>query len=208
MAGEKQINFIWSHLVPLWKIIKVFLNCLFSSFGWNKLILEIPDLRIWQIYPFFAALEFSILIHVREIIFLACKTGRRFCSRSSLPQVFLRKGVMKICSKFTGKHQMPKCDFNKVAKQLYWNHISAWVFSCKFAPYFQNNFSWEHLWMAAVAVSKQDCCYGLLRTYLDHQIMSNKWIPKEKPLNCLPEIKKTLRAIFYLNLAYEYLFYN
>ena len=104
MAGEKQINFIWSHLVPLWKIIKVFLNCLFSSFGWNKLILEIPDLRIWQIYPFFAALEFSILIHVREIIFLACKTGRRFCSRSSLPQVFLRKGVVKICSKVTGKH--------------------------------------------------------------------------------------------------------
>ena len=103
---------------------------------------------------------------------------------------------------------MPKCDFNKVALQLYWNHPSAWVFSCKFAPYFQNNFSWEHLWMAAVAVSKQDCCYGLLRTYLDHQIMSNKWIPKEKPLNCLPEIKKTLRAIFYLNLAYEYLFYN
>ena len=27
---------------------------------------------------------------------------------------------------------MPKCDFNKVAKQLYWNHTSAWVFSCKF----------------------------------------------------------------------------
>ena len=24
---------------------------------------------------------------------------------------------------------MPKCDFNKVAKQLYWNHISAWVVS-------------------------------------------------------------------------------
>ena len=26
---------------------------------------------------------------------------------------------------------MPKCDFNKVAKQLYWSHTSAWVFSCK-----------------------------------------------------------------------------
>ena len=30
---------------------------------------------------------------------------------------------------------MPKCDFNKVAK-----HTSAWVFSCKFAAYFQNTF--------------------------------------------------------------------
>ena len=35
---------------------------------------------------------------------------------------------------------MPKCDFNKVAKQ---------VFSCKFAVYFQNTFSSEHLWTAA-----------------------------------------------------------
>ena len=33
---------------------------------------------------------------------------------------------------------IPKCDFNKVAKQLYWNRTSAWVFSCKFAAYFKN----------------------------------------------------------------------
>ena len=26
-------------------------------------------------------------------------------------------------------------------KQLYWNHTSAWVFSCKFAAYFKNTFS-------------------------------------------------------------------
>ena len=29
---------------------------------------------------------------------------------------------------------IPKGDFNKAALQLYWNHSSAWVFSCKF-PY-------------------------------------------------------------------------
>ena len=40
---------------------------------------------------------------------------------------------------------MPKCDFNKFAKQLYWNHTSAWVFSCKFDAYFQNSFFTEHL---------------------------------------------------------------
>ena len=44
---------------------------------------------------------------------------------------------------------MPKSDFNKVALQLYWNHISSSVFSCKFAAYFQNIFSWEHLWVSA-----------------------------------------------------------
>ena len=35
---------------------------------------------------------------------------------------------------------MPKCDFNKVALQLYWNRNSAWVFSSKSAVYFQNTF--------------------------------------------------------------------
>ena len=34
---------------------------------------------------------------------------------------------------------MPKCDFNKVAKKLYWNHTSAWMFSCKVAAYFQKH---------------------------------------------------------------------
>ena len=49
---------------------------------------------------------------------------------------------------------MPKCDFNKVAKQRYWNHTSAWVFSCKFATYFQNTFSSEQPWMAASDISE------------------------------------------------------
>ena len=35
---------------------------------------------------------------------------------------------------------IPKCDFNKVVKQLYWNHTSEWVSSSRFAAYFQNNF--------------------------------------------------------------------
>ena len=44
---------------------------------------------------------------------------------------------------------MTKCDFNKVTKQLCWNHTLSWVFSCKFAAYFQNPFFKKHLWMAA-----------------------------------------------------------
>ena len=44
---------------------------------------------------------------------------------------------------------VPKCHFSKVALQLYWNRTSTWVFSCKFAPYFQNTFSQEHLWVVA-----------------------------------------------------------
>ena len=37
----------------------------------------------------------------------------------------------------------------KDAKQLYWNRTLAWVFSCKFAAYFENTFYEEHLWLAA-----------------------------------------------------------
>ena len=50
-----------------------------------------------------------------------------FLFRSSPPEVFLRKGVLKICSEFTGEHIMSKCDFNKVALQLYWNCNSAFL---------------------------------------------------------------------------------
>ena len=51
---------------------------------------------------------------------------------------------------------MPKCDFNKVAKQLalqlYSNHTSACVFS-KFTAYFQNASSKENRRRAAFLIS-------------------------------------------------------
>ena len=55
------------------------------------------------------------------------------------------KGVLlKRCSEnmqqIYRRTPMPKCDFNKVAKELYWNRTSAYVFSCKFAACFQNTF--------------------------------------------------------------------
>ena len=49
---------------------------------------------------------------------------------------------------------MPKCDFNNVALHLFWSRTLVWVSSCKFAAYFQNTFSWEHLRTAASGVSK------------------------------------------------------
>ena len=44
---------------------------------------------------------------------------------------------------------MSKCDFDKVAKQVYGNHTLPWVFSCKSAAHFSNTFLEEHLWRAA-----------------------------------------------------------
>ena len=41
---------------------------------------------------------------------------------------------------------MSKFDFNKVCFATFLkSYTSAWVFSCKFAEYFRNNFSYEHI---------------------------------------------------------------
>ena len=72
-----------------------------------------------------------------------------FNDRSSPLEVLLGKRILKLGSKFTGEHPCRSLISIKVAKQVYWNHISAWVFSCKFAAYFQNTFSLEQLWRTA-----------------------------------------------------------
>ena len=68
--------------------------------------------------------------------------------KRTMPQIQkqLSMGVFKkMCSEnmqqIYRRTLMPKYDFNKVAKQFYRNHTLAWVFSCKFATYFQNTFS-------------------------------------------------------------------
>ena len=62
-----------------------------------------------------------------------------FTLRISRPEMFLRKGVLKICLNLQeNRTPMLKCDFNNVALQLYSNGTSAWAFSCKFAAFFQS----------------------------------------------------------------------
>ena len=56
------------------------------------------------------------------------------------------RGVLiKMCSEnmqqIYRRTPMPKCYFNKVALQIYWNNTSTWVFSCKFAADFRSTFS-------------------------------------------------------------------
>ena len=57
--------------------------------------------------------------------------GYQHCNKgsfqSSPAEVFLRKGVLKLCCRFTGEHPCI-------------NGVSAWMFFCKFAAYFQNTF--------------------------------------------------------------------
>ena len=48
--------------------------------------------------------------------------------RSIPPEGLLRKGVLKKCKKIIGDHPCRNAIWI-VAKQLYWNHTSTWVFS-------------------------------------------------------------------------------
>ena len=52
--------------------------------------------------------------------------NRKRKSRSSYPEVSLVKGVLKICSKFTGEHSCR----SMISMQLYLSRTSAYVFSC------------------------------------------------------------------------------
>ena len=54
-----------------------------------------------------------------------------------------------------------KCEFRKVVNQLYWNHTSAWVFSCKFAAYLQNSCFDEHLWGKTSASFYSTCLQNI-----------------------------------------------
>ena len=62
------------------------------------------------------------------------------CSEAALQRCFY-ENVFKNMQQIYRRTPMPKCDFNKVPKQLYWNHTSEWVFFCKFSVYFQDTFS-------------------------------------------------------------------
>ena len=71
---------------------------------------------------------------------------KRGNSRSSYPRVFLGKGALEICSKFTGEHP---------CRSMISNSTSALVLSCKLAAYFQSTFFSEHLWTAASGIGTE-----------------------------------------------------
>ena len=76
-----------------------------------------------------------------------------FCAKwlvqKQLPRGVSRKKCSENMQQIYRITPMSKCDFNKVTLELYWNHTLAWVFSFKFAAYFQSTFSQEHLWVNA-----------------------------------------------------------
>ena len=115
--------------------------------------------RVWDWIEIRKLLGNSFIIKFMEIssshvvciiLSVEVKTSDRFLwevywyVRLLISKATLFRSSYKKCSEnmqqICRRTPMPKSDFNKFAKQLYWNHTSVWVFSCKFAACFQNTF--------------------------------------------------------------------
>ena len=83
----------------------------------------------------------SVSIYVQVIVYLSLYDLHK--CRSSRPEVFCKKGVLRNFTKFTGKHLCQSLFFNKVAGQAC-NFIKketlAQAFSCEFCEISKNTF--------------------------------------------------------------------
>ena len=98
-----------------------------------------------KIFPRIWKYNLVLLVNEKNLLF----SGIVNSSQKQPPRGVFKKRCSENMQQIYRRTPMPKYDFNKVAKQLYWNHTSAWLFSCKISPYFQNNFSEEYLWVSA-----------------------------------------------------------
>ena len=81
-----------------------------------------------------------VVIFIKEVDIYNIKLSKLLLQKQPLRGVF-EKRCSENMQQIYRRTPIPKCNFNKVAKQLYCNRTSAWVFSCKFAAYFPNTFS-------------------------------------------------------------------
>ena len=95
-------------------------------------------------------------------------TGKCFSCLQKIKIIFGCKSKTSAITLFNSSH--PELLYEKVALQLYWNHTSTWLFSCKFAAYFQNTFSQEHLWTAA------SYCFYLTFFLFKVMLENDKWV--------------------------------
>ena len=83
---------------------------------------------------FCSFLESSIIFSCNHIAIHVAKTKKQ------PPRGVHRKSYSENMQQIYGRTPMPKCDFNKVMSQFYWNRTSASAFCCKFVTPFLCNF--------------------------------------------------------------------
>ena len=136
----------------------LYMNTVFSLAGYSKLFYVGNGLWLTGSF-YFPLVEFILLILLFSLSFLAPWNSmlsfacpRIQCillHRSSRPEVFCKKSVLKNFAKFTGKHLCQRLFLIKL-QALAYNPIKTEsllqaFFSCEFCEIFQNNFLIEHL---------------------------------------------------------------
>ena len=110
-------------------------GCISSKIKHNK-SKQCADELFECVWPFFEiGVSFNILIN-----YILMKK-QKHSSRD-----VLRKRCSENMQHIYRRTPLPKCHFNEVALQLSWNQTSAFVFSCKYAAYFQYIFSKNTNW--------------------------------------------------------------
>ena len=136
------IKFVWIHLLDIFKLVE------YKSINARSALLVVVTvfLKEGQIYQNISknhANSWGWQNFCCQTQLFCLLKKKQDSYKSNHPEVFQRKAVLKICSKFTGGHPcqsatsvMLLCSFIEIT-----NHTSVWVFSCKFVAYFQTTFS-------------------------------------------------------------------
>ena len=122
--------------VLFWKLLdhRLFLNN-YEAY-WQQDLRDTLQLKIlWKWINIHA--NHFLVKHMKQK--LTKVVGKR--SRSSSSEVFLGKSVLNIFIKFTGEHPCRSAISTKLLCNFLEIRTSAWVFSWKFAAYFQKTFS-------------------------------------------------------------------
>ena len=109
-------------------------------------------IEVWT--RFKSKFEVNFFLH-RDLDNFAVSNESTANYRSSRPEVFCKKGVLKDYAKFKGKHLCQSLFLNKFASlrpaTLLKKETLAQVFSCEFCEISRNTFYTEHLWTTASA---------------------------------------------------------
>ena len=117
---------VWTHYKLNLSIVKV-----------NQVIMK----NVWDIMRLKSGTRFRFVSGLVKSLKTFKGIIQNWNGQKQPPRGVLRKRCFENMLQIYWRTPMLKSDFNKVARQLYWNHASAWVFSCKFAAYFQNTFA-------------------------------------------------------------------
>ena len=140
-------------------------------------------------------------IKLRKVLFLYQKKNfysklyqkKKKSIRSSCPEVFLRKGILKICSKFTGEHSCQSankmlCNFIEIALRLGCSPVNLlYIFRTPFLKYTSGQLLLNLLWWTVISLLFWNKVSKLLLSSFAMSLNDLSWILFIKVLDCREE---------------------